>query len=181
MSTVYTRTVCANSSRVNSCDYTSTMATKSSTDQLTAWRALYRADTLLFAQLDNTLRANTDMSYFEREVLSELDLAGGRLRMAPLAERLMLSRSGTTRLVAKLEEKNGWVARSASPDDRRATWAELTDDGKAALAKAAPIVDAVVAAFFADRLSPAELRRSANMLNRLADANQGITMVECDV
>ncbi|MFC0624516.1 MarR family winged helix-turn-helix transcriptional regulator [Kribbella deserti] len=156
------------------------MASKSSGDQLTAWRALYRADTLLFAQLDNTLRANTDMSYFEREVLSELDQAGGRLRMAPLAERLMISRSGATRLVGKLEEKNGWVVRTASPEDRRATWAELTPAGKDALAKAALVVDAVVAAFFADHLDAAELRKSAKLLNILADANEGTAIVDCD-
>ena len=58
-----------------------TMATKQlSVDQLGAWRALYRADTLLFTHLDNTLRSKAGMTYFEHEVLQILDQAGGRSR-----------------------------------------------------------------------------------------------------
>lgn len=156
------------------------MATKRmSVDQLGAWRALYRADTLLFTHLDNTLRSNAGMTYFEHEVLQILDQAGGRLRMAPLAERLMISRSGGTRLVGKLEDKDGWVVRKTSPEDRRATWAELTESGREALAKAQPVVDAVVATFFADHVSSEDLRRAARILDKLADANPNGDGFDC--
>lgn len=148
-------------------------------DQAAAWRALYRADSLLFAHLNNRLRAAAGMTYFEHEVLRALDEAGGRLRMAPLADALMISRSGATRLVTKVETKDGWVVRVASPEDRRATWAELTAAGRDALAAAAPVVDEVVAGFFADHLAPAELRRVARALERLAEANPGSSDTEC--
>ena len=155
------------------------VTTRATQAQVEAWRALYRADTLLFAQLNNQLRAKLGLTYFEREVLAALDRAGGRLRMAPLADELMISRSGTTRLIAKLE-KDSLVVRTGSPTDRRATWAELTPVGREKLAAAQPIVDAVVSAFFADHLSPAELRTIAKALDRLAAANPtGLTDVEC--
>jgi DNA-binding MarR family transcriptional regulator len=150
-----------------------------STDQLGAWRALYRADTLLFTHLDNTLRTRLKMGYFEHEVLRILDQAGGRLRMAPLAEQLMISRSGCTRLIGKLEDKDGWVVRTASPTDRRATWAELTPAGREALKTAQPVVDAVVATFFADHVPGEELRRASRILDRLADANPNDDGFDC--
>ncbi|MET7401309.1 MarR family transcriptional regulator [Dactylosporangium sp. NPDC005572] len=150
-----------------------------SEEQLGAWRAVWRADSLLFAHLNNRLRARAGMTYFEHEVLAALDRAGGRLRMAPLAAALMISRSGATRLVTKLETKDGWVVRATPPTDRRATWAELTPAGRDALAAARPLVDGVVAAFFADHLSPAELRSLARALDRLADANPGSSDTEC--
>jgi len=156
------------------------MATKQmSTDQLGAWRALYRADTLLFTHLDNTLRSVAKMTYFEHEVLRALDEAGGKLRMAPLAEKLMISRSGGTRLVSKLEDKDGWVVRTASQQDRRATWAELTPAGREALKKAEPVVDAVVATFFADHVSGDDLRRASRIMDRLADANPNDDGFDC--
>ncbi|GGM47376.1 MarR family winged helix-turn-helix transcriptional regulator [Dactylosporangium sucinum] len=148
-------------------------------EQLGAWRAVWRADSLLFAHLNNALRASAGMTYFEHEVLAALERAGGRLRMAPLADELMISRSGATRLVGKLETKDAWVARVTPPSDRRATWAELTPAGREALAAARPVVERVVSAFFADHLSPGELGTVARALNRLADANPGSADSEC--
>lgn len=153
--------------------------TKLSEDHLDAWRALYRADTLLYAHLDNTLRAKADIQYFEHEALRALDLAGGRLRMAPLAKELMMSRSGVTRLIAKLEDKDGWVVRTSAPDDRRATWAELTPAGRKQLERARPVVDAVVSTFFADHVASEDLRRAARILDKLADANPDDEGFDC--
>jgi DNA-binding MarR family transcriptional regulator len=148
-------------------------------DQIKAWRALYRADSLLFAHLNNLLRDKAEMTYFEHEVLCALDRVDGPLRMAALADELMISRSGATRLVTKLETKNGWVTRTLSAADRRATWAELTPSGQGALKTARPVVDAVVATYFADHLNPGELRRIADTLHRLADANPGTSDFDC--
>jgi DNA-binding MarR family transcriptional regulator len=153
--------------------------TRATHDQITAWRALYRADSLLFAHLNNLLRDKAEMTYFEHEVLSALDRAEGPLRMAALADELMISRSGATRLVTKLETKNGWVTRTLSAADRRATWAELTPAGQDALETARPVVDAVVATYFADHLNPGELRRIADTLHRLADANPATSDFDC--
>ncbi|MGC4940269.1 MarR family winged helix-turn-helix transcriptional regulator [Kribbella sp. DT2] len=154
-------------------------AQQTSTEQLDAWRALYRADTLLFAHLDHALHRLADMAYFEHELLRALDEAGGKLRMAQLAETMMISRSGATRLVTKLEDKDGWVVRTTSPADRRATWAELTASGREALKTAQPVVDAVVGTFFADHVPSEELRRASTILHRLADANPDDAGFDC--
>ena len=142
------------------------------TEQLATWRALYRADSLLFATLNEHLRAGVGIVYFEREVLDALQRAGGRLRMGTLADELMISRSGTTRLVARME-KCQWVRRAPVPEDRRATCAELTDAGRDVLRRAQPVVDAVVAAFFGRHLSTVALKNCAVALTTLTAANSG--------
>lgn len=142
------------------------------TEQLATWRALYRADSLLFATLNDHLRAGVGIVYFEREALDALQRAGGRLRMGTLADELMISRSGTTRLVARME-KCGWVRRESVPEDRRSTWAELTDAGRDVLYRAQPVVDAVVATFFGRHVSTVALKTCALALTALTDANRG--------
>ncbi|MCF6389311.1 MarR family transcriptional regulator [Mycobacterium sp. MBM] len=141
-------------------------------DQLAAWRALRRADSLLCTALNDQLRAGVGIAYFEREVLDALHRGGGRLRMGALAAELMMSRSGTTRLVARMETAN-WVRRVAASEDRRATWAELTDAGRDVLHSAQPVVDTVVSAFFGRHVSTAALRNCAVSLTTLAEANLG--------
>jgi hypothetical protein len=61
----------------------------------------------------------------------------------------------------------------------RRVWAELTPAGQDALKTARPVVDAVVATYFADHLNPGELRRIADILHRLADANPGTSDFDC--
>ena len=145
---------------------------RATVDQLAAWRALYRADSLLFTALNDQLRAGAGIVYAEREVLDALHRGGGRLRMGSLAAELMISRSGTTRLVARMEN-SGWVRRVVVPQDRRATWAELTDAGRDVLRRAQPIVDAVVAEFFGGHVSTVALRNCAVALTTVAAANLG--------
>ncbi|WP_197499917.1 MarR family winged helix-turn-helix transcriptional regulator [Mycobacterium adipatum] len=145
---------------------------RATVDQLAAWRALYRADSLLFTALNDQLRAGAGIVYAEREVLDALHRGGGRLRMGSLAAELMISRSGTTRLVARMET-SGWVRRVSVPEDRRATWAELTDTGRDVLRRAQPIVDVVVAEFFGGHVSTVALRTCAVALSTVAAANLG--------
>ena len=58
--------------------------------------------------------------------------------MGALADDLLLSRGGTTRLIARMEEA-GLVRREIPAHDRRATYAHMTEKGQAALERAAPI------------------------------------------
>jgi DNA-binding MarR family transcriptional regulator len=74
----------------------------------------------------------------EYDVLVQLQEAeGGALRMAQLADRVLLSRSGLTRLVERLET-GGLVRREACPSDARGCFAVLTDQGRQRLKEAAP-------------------------------------------
>jgi len=103
-------------------------------------------------------------------VLVQLLLAGDeRLRRVDLADRLLITQGGITRLLAGLEER-GLVSRQTSAEDRRVVYTELTEDGRE-LAKAARRDHlAEVEALFAAPFSAGELDRLAELLERLAPA-----------
>lgn len=101
-----------------------------------------------------------------------VQLAGAderRLRMSELADRLLLSRSGVTRLVDRLVAA-GLVERVTCDDDRRGQWASLTNAGLRRLRAAAPTHLRGVAKHFLDRLSADELASLERMLGPIAKA-----------
>lgn len=87
------------------------------------------------------------------DVLLQLAEAGGRLRMSELADAVLLSRSGLTRLVDQLERR-GLVTRRRSPADARGVEALLTDEGRDRLREAVPTHVAGVRRLFLERLGP---------------------------
>ena len=88
-------------------------------------------------RLDAALEASAGISLSRLELLLHLHWKDGRRRMSDLADALLLSRGGATRLVAKAEEE-GLVRREIPPDDRRATYAVLTDAGREAAERRLP-------------------------------------------
>jgi len=107
--------------------------------RLRAWIAFLRAHAAVTRRLEAELHAERDLGLAEYDALVQLALADNRrLRMSELAERVVLSRSGVSRLVDRLEA-TGLVARAACADDARVSWATLTDAGFARLRDASPI------------------------------------------
>lgn len=105
-------------------------------EELGAWRGLLRVHSALVKALDAELLAAHDLPLTSYEVLINLQAAPGRRRrMAELADGVLLSRSGMTRLVDRLE-RDGLLARDACSDDGRGTYAVLTDKGDACLSAA---------------------------------------------
>jgi DNA-binding MarR family transcriptional regulator len=97
--------------------------------ELSAWRGLLQAHARITRALDAELRAEHGLPVSSYEVLMFLaDAPGHRLRMAEIADMVLLSRSGLTRLVDRLEA-SGYVTRCAAEDDGRGAYAELTDAG----------------------------------------------------
>lgn len=99
------------------------------------------------------------------EVLVNIGMQdGGRLRMSELADTLLLSRGGATRLVARLEEA-GLVKREIPPDDRRATYALVTDKGRRKVEESLPVLEQAAATHYLDLLDDHELAaiRSASV------------------
>ena len=93
-----------------------------------------------------------------------------RMRRVDLAEQLILTASGVTRLLDGLE-KEGWVDRAACASDRRVTYAVLTDEGLTKLREASKSHVADLRAFFESRYSNDELEQLAALLGRIpADA-----------
>ena len=119
------------------------MATSASTAQqpltdreLRAWRGLLRTHAMLVKRLDAELEATHGLALTSYEVLLHLAHAeGGKMRMCDVAESVLLSRSGLTRLVDRLE-RDGLVERVSCPDDARGAFARLTDPDREKLAAA---------------------------------------------
>lgn len=97
--------------------------------RLGSWRAFLHAHARLLRRLDEELQAEHGLSLAEYDALLQLANAQDRrLRMSVLADRVLLSRSGITRLVDRLES-SGMVARSACVTDARGAEAALTQAG----------------------------------------------------
>ncbi|HET9736653.1 MAG TPA: MarR family transcriptional regulator [Solirubrobacteraceae bacterium] len=105
-------------------------------EELAAWRGLLRVHSALVKALDAELLAEHDLPLTSYEVLINLQAAPGRRRrMAELAEGVLLSRSGMTRLVDRLE-RDGLIERDACTEDGRGMFAVLTDKGEELLSRA---------------------------------------------
>ena len=92
----------------------------------------------LIARLDAELERDHGIPLSSYEVLMYLaDAEGERLRMGELADRLLLSRSGITRLVDRLE-RQGMIERRRCEDDGRGFFAVLTPAGRRKLDAARP-------------------------------------------
>src|SRR6184192_4403431 len=123
---------------------------------LEAWRSLLRAHATLMRQLDTDLEKKTGLALADFDVLAQLALAGGALRMTQLAARALISRSGMTRRVARLVDV-GLVRRANADGDARGVVVALTDAGVARLAEAAPVHARGIFELFVARLDDQEL------------------------
>ena len=122
-----------------------------------AWYALLQANTRLTERINAELEAEAGLPLSWFEALATLAWAPESCaRMGALADDLLLSRGGTTRLIARMEEA-GLVRREIPAHDRRATYAHVTDKGREALERAAPIHMAKVDEYFHAHLSDEEI------------------------
>ena len=138
---------------------------------MSTWRAFLYAQSTVLPRLDAELRAATGLTLAEFDALAQLAFARDRrLRMSDLADRVLLSRSGVTRLVDRLED-DGYVRRDACAPDGRGAYAVLTEEGAERVRAAMPLHLAGVDAHFLNHLDASELAAVASGLERVADAN----------
>ncbi|HWH28191.1 MAG TPA: MarR family transcriptional regulator [Mycobacteriales bacterium] len=141
--------------------------------ELETWRTFLRAHAHVVRALEHNLVAAHDLPLAHYDVLVQLSEAPGRqLRMTELAERVLLSRSGLTRLVDRLE-REALVRREACPSDARGTMAVLTEQGVARLREAWPTHLAGVVERVVGRFDEQELRTLGTLLARLVDDRSG--------
>jgi DNA-binding MarR family transcriptional regulator len=135
-----------------------------------AWRMLLLAHAAAVRAIEQDVgRHGIPLTWYD--VLLELHGAdGGRLRMQELSDRVVLSRTRVSRLVDEMADR-GLVAKQPDDADRRSTWAVLTDDGRDALRRTAPIYLAGIDDHFARHLSPAEQRSVARALAKVVAAH----------
>jgi DNA-binding MarR family transcriptional regulator len=132
-----------------------------SQEEFLAWRGLIRLRETVMREIDRRLRREGLVSLADYGVLITLVTEPTlRLRMSELGVRRMLTPSGITRVVDRLEEQ-GLVRREPDPDDGRAALAVLTRPGLEALRRAQAVHHAAVRELYLGRLAPRELKQLA--------------------
>ena len=131
---------------------------------------LLRAHSTLSRELSGRLVADHGLTINDYECLLHLSHAeNGSLRRVDLAERLMLTPSGVTRLLDGLE-RDGWVRKGQCDSDARVTYAVLTDEGRERLESAGRTHVGQIREIFEERFSPEELETLVDLLGRLPGA-----------
>ena len=139
--------------------------------EMAAWRSFLEAHRRVIDVLESELRSNEDLPLAWYDVLVQLSESPSRaLRMQELADAVLLSKSGLTRLVDRMET-DGLVERRPCPDDRRGIEAVLTEAGMQRLRDAAPTHVAGVRSHFADLLRPGEAAVLAQALTRISEGS----------
>jgi DNA-binding MarR family transcriptional regulator len=143
------------------------VATPLSEADLSCWFNFLNAHTDLTRRLDAELEADHRISLAEHTVLQRLSIGGGLLRMSDLADTVLLSPSGVSRLVDRLVA-DGLIERRPCDGDGRAVHAVITDGGRALLVRAQPTFTAALRRQFVDRYTAEEYETLAGLLLRLA-------------
>jgi len=140
-----------------------------SAQEIAVWRAFLRAHAQLIRTLEAELAQAADLPIASYDVLVQLaEAPEHRLRMTDLADRVLLSRSGLTRMIDRLEREE-LVRREPVPDDARGMYAVLTRAGVDRLRSASHVHLPGIGAHFVQRFNRRELDRLGQLLGRLAD------------
>ncbi|PZF79189.1 MarR family winged helix-turn-helix transcriptional regulator [Jiangella anatolica] len=136
-------------------------------EQLEVWRLFIRAQSRVIRRLEADLLAEHELPLAWYDVLVRLlEADGRRLRMSDLAERVLLSPSGLTRLVDRMVEE-GFVERAQAERDGRGFYAVLTDAGYERLRDASGTHLRGVHDYVVGRFDDTELATLADLLRRL--------------
>lgn len=134
--------------------------------EMKAWRSYIIASRRLLEALENDLDGH-DLSMADYEVMAQLSEAPGRrMRMSELADLAMISKSRLSHRM-KVMEKAGWIKREECSEDRRGSWAVMTEKGWRAIVAAAPDHVASVRKRFIDQLSVREQENLTSAFNHL--------------
>jgi len=134
---------------------------------LAAWEAFVFAHAAAVGRIERELTSRDVVSLSWYDVLVALvNAPGQRLRLSELADRVVLSRSGLSRLLDRIE-KAGLIRREPAPGDRRGAYAVLTAEGVRAQREAWPHYAAGIARHFSRHLTDDEKRIVAEALRRV--------------
>lgn len=136
--------------------YTGLMTTWLTEDEQRSWRAWLATSLLLNDRLNRELQEQHGLALADYEILVRLsELPERRMRMSDLADATLSSRSRLSHQIDRME-RAGLVARETCADDRRGSFATLTQLGWTTLVAAAPDHVASVRAHLVDQISPEE-------------------------
>ncbi len=131
-----------------------------------SWRAFLEAHSRIIRRLEAELEAETGLPLTWYDALVQLHEAGGKLRVSELADRVLLSRSATTRFVDRLERQR-LIERRRCGEDRRGTEVWLTEQGLDRLRQATPVHLSGVGRLFGAALDGNEHECLAELLGRV--------------
>ena len=148
------------------------MTTHADADRMKTWRAFQWANTVVMRNLDKEM-ALEGLAIGWFDVLIHLaEAADGRLRMQDLASSVVMSRSGTTRLIDRMELAS-LVQREQSAEDRRGFYAVITSDGRRELERIWPMHERGVIKHFTSLLETARIPILYETFKKIIIANEG--------
>ena len=143
------------------------MAARISREEFRAYAALIASSTLLQRAVERNLREQAELTQVQFEILMNLSNAGDSgIRMAQLADALIVSRSGLSYQVAQLESR-GWITRERSVDDERGVVARITPEGERMRQRVFAGHIEIVRSAFLDAVEPGELATLTAALERV--------------
>lgn len=131
-----------------------------------AWRRFLEVHSATIRMLETDMATSDDLALSWYDVLVQVHEAGDSMRIGDLADRILISRSATTRFIERME-RAGLVCRETAAEDRRGTLVCLTPEGLATLRRTAPNHIAAVQAYFGDRLTESEANHLLGLLEKL--------------
>ena len=151
--------------------------TQSPSLQLDSWIAFLRSHSAITRELSAQLQREHGLTLNDYEVLLHLSHAeGGMMRRVDLAQNVLLTASGITRLLEGLE-RAGYVCKETCQSDARVSYAKLTETGEQKLREAAVTHHRGIEEQFLGRYSDSELATLAELLSRLPVA--GLPSASC--
>lgn len=139
-------------------------------ESFSVWPMLLEAHAVLVERLGRDLEHNGGPPLAWYDVMVQLSAApDGRLSMRELAERVLLSKSGVTRLVDRMADA-GYVERDSCAEDRRIVYARLTDKGRTIFDQVRPGHIGDVERYFSSHLTAEEARVLKNVLEKVVSA-----------
>ena len=131
-----------------------------------AWLALVRTHARLWDQVETQMRRESGLTMSRYDVLMQLDMAGGRLGLSELASTIVLSPSGLSKLLDRMEI-SGLLHREPDPRDARSTFAKITPRGRSLVRKVRQSHHARLQQMFGDALDDRDVAELTRIMERI--------------
>ena len=151
-----------------------------SPESVFAWVNLQQAQRVVQALVEERLQAASGLSWAEFELLWRLRIATDEpLQMSDIAEQLIGSPSGITRMADRLE-RDGLIERKTPADNRRVVHARLTTRGTAVVDRSRRVFADALEEAFAAHLSDSDVAALRRLMRRLLEGNGAWVESRCE-
>ena len=146
--------------------------TRANDQRLTDFGIALEAITRVQKAFDRSLRASTPIGQGFLEALLRIERSGGTMTMGELADQILLTSGGVTRLVDRLADE-GYACRQPCPEDRRVQYVAITDAGRVVLDEALGVHISDLQRLYFDHMTDDERRLVVEVLDRIRQAESG--------